>query len=120
MQAPLVVFGPQSPSYQKGEYPIRFPPRRPWGHIEALPSLCSPPPRSHRGAETRRARGPSVRGWGLLLGDRLNFCLQNSSQWDPKAYHSIKQWVVGRAYGLRVGPTDPYALQKERKREREL
>ena len=33
----------------------------------------------------------------------------------PKAYHSIKQLVVGRAEGLRVGNADPYALQKERK-----
>ena len=46
-------------------------------------------------------------------------CLQYSGQRDPNAYNSITQWVVGRAYGLRVGPTDPYALQKERQRVRQ-
>ena len=52
-------------------------------------------------------------------GQRRTLSLQLNGPRGPKAYHSIKQWVVGRAEGLRVGNADPYALQKERERERE-
>ena len=38
----------------------------------------------------------------------------------PNACHSLTQWVVGRAYGLRVGmPTPTPCRKKERKKERE-
>ena len=42
----------------------------------------------------------------------LVFC--SNGQGDPKACHSLTQWVVGRAYGLRVGtPTSTPCRKKE-------
>ena len=76
----------------------------------------------HRGAETRPgcALGvPSVRGRGLLLttggrpGSTVPFVVR------PQSLPLINTMGGRAGLGLRVTHSDPYALQKERKRERE-